>query len=160
MADIPPVVARTTWTEADYESMNWHDSALHAIAWQPLPEEPGRFLLDLDYISQWVAPKPPSRLLSSWISPATLVFEPAWDLVTEMDRNGWSFQLFLNAIRRSEPDERGNYDWTLAGDGVTITFGAPGFTQYLRRPPILCAGPILPVEERGGFGFDRRAYGR
>jgi hypothetical protein len=154
----PPAVPRTVFTNADYDAMGWHDCAVHAIAWQPLPDEPGRLLLDIDYILEWVAPEPPARTLSFWVSPATLVFEPAWDLVTDIDRTGWSFKLSLDAIRRSEPDERGNYDWTLEGDGISVSLGAPGFTQYLRRPPVHCPGPTLPAEERGGLGFDRRAY--
>jgi hypothetical protein len=40
--------------------------------------------------------------------PATLVFDPAWDLTTDVNMRGWAFQLFLNEITRSEPDERGN----------------------------------------------------
>ena len=47
---------------------------------------------------------------------------------------------------------------TLESDGITISLGAPGFTQYLRRPPVHCPGHALPVEERGGFSFDRRGY--
>jgi len=47
---------------------------------------------------------------------------------------------------------------TLEGDGITISLGAPGFTQYLRRPPVHCPGQALAVEERGGFSFDRRGY--
>jgi hypothetical protein len=85
--------------------MSWHDNAVHAIAWAPIPGNPGRLLLDIDYILQWDAPEPPARTLSFWISPATLAFEPAWDLTTDIDRTGWGFQLFLTAIRRSEPDE-------------------------------------------------------
>jgi len=84
-----------------------------SLPWEPLSDNPGRLLLDIDYILQWVAPEPPATTLSFWISPATLVFDPAWDLITDIDRTGWSFKLFLNAITRSEPDERGNYDWTL-----------------------------------------------
>ncbi len=45
-----------------------------------------------------------------------------------------------------------------AFDGITISLGAPGFTQYLRRPPVHCPGHALSVEERGGFSFDRRGY--
>ena len=148
MANNPPSVPGTILTEADW---NWddeaHDSAVHAIAWEPLSDNPGA-LLDIDYILQGVAPEPPATTLSFWVSPATLVFDPAWDLITDIDRTGWSFQLSLNAIRRSEPDERGNYDWTLEGDGITISLGAPGFTQYLRRPPVHCPRHILSVEER------------
>ena len=73
----PPPVTRTILTEADYSTMNWHDNAVHAIAWEPLPDNPGRLLLDIDYILQWVAPEPPTATLSFWISPATLVFDPA-----------------------------------------------------------------------------------
>jgi len=158
VVDTPPAVARTTWTEADYGAMSWHDNAVHAIAWEPLPNNPGRLLLDIDYILQWVAPEPPATTLSFWISPATLVFDPAWDLTTDIDRTGWGFQLSLTEIRRSEPDERGNYEWTLEGDGITISLGAPGFTQYLRRPPVHCPDYTLSVEERGGFSFDRHGY--
>jgi len=83
---------------------------------------------------------------------------PAWDLTTGIDRTGWGFQLFLTAIRRSEPDEHGNCEWTLGGDGITISLGAPRFPQYSRRPPVHCPGHALSVEERGGFSFDRRSY--
>ena len=61
------------------------------------------------------------------------MFDPAWDLTTDIDRTGWGFQLFLTAVRRCEPDERGNYEWTLEGDGITMSLGAPGFTQDLRK---------------------------
>lgn len=56
--------------------MSWHDNAVHAIAWEPLPDNPGRLLLDIDYILQWVAPEPPATMLSFWISPATLGVRP------------------------------------------------------------------------------------
>jgi len=158
VVNTPPAVARTTWTEADYSTMSWHDNAVHAIAWEALPNNPGRLLLDIDYILRWDAPEPSATTLGFWISPATLVFDPAWDLTTDIDRIGWGFQLFLTAIRRSEPDERGNSEWTLEGDGINISLGAPGFVQYLRRPPVHCPGQALSVEERGGFSFERRGY--
>lgn len=158
MENTPPVVAKTTWTDADYDTMGWHDNAVHAVAWEPLPDHPGRLLLDIDYILRWVAPEPPVTTFSFWISPATLVFDPAWDLTTDIDRTRASFEMFLTEITRSGPDERGNYEWTLDGDGITISLGAPGFTQYLRRPPVHCPGFFLSVEERGGFSFDRQGY--
>jgi hypothetical protein len=45
-----------------------------------------------------VPPEAPATTLSFWICPATLGFDPAWDLVTDIDLRGWSFQLSLNAI--------------------------------------------------------------
>jgi len=68
--------------------------------------------------------------------------------------------LFLNGIRRSGPDERGMSEWTPAGDRVTIGLSAPGFTQHLRRAPILSPGHWLSVEDRGGFSFARESYRR
>jgi hypothetical protein len=151
-------VAKTTWTEADFDAMGWHDVKIHAVAVEELPDNPGRLLLDVDYIVEGVLPEPPARTLSFWICPATLVFDPAWDLTTDIDLNGRGFQLFLDTITRAGPDERGNSDWTLAGDRFTIEVGSPGFTQYLRRPPILSNGPWLSVEDRGGFSFAREGY--
>ena len=153
-----PAMAKTTWTEADFAAMDWHDNAVHAVALEPLPFEPGRLLLDLDYIVEWVGAEAPATALSFWVCPATLVFDPAWDLTSDIDLNGWSFQLFLDQIRRSGPDERGNSQWTLTGDHFTIEVGAPGFTQYLRREPVLSRGPRLSVEDRGGFSFARESY--
>ena len=153
-----PAVAKTVWTDADFDAMDWHDNAIHAVALEPVPDHPGRLLLDLDYIVEWVAPEAPATTLSFWICPATLVFDRAWDLTTDIDLRGWSFQLSLDAITRSGPDERGISDWTLSGDNFTIALSARGFTQYLRRPPIHCPGWFLTVGERGGLSFDQRGY--
>jgi hypothetical protein len=81
-----PAVAKTVWTEADFDAMDWHDNAIHAIAVEPVPDNPGRLLVDLDYIVGWVSPTSPSTTLDFWICPATLVFDPAWDLTTDRGR--------------------------------------------------------------------------
>jgi hypothetical protein len=151
-------VTKTVWTEADFGAMTWHDNAVHAIAVEPDLPEPGRLLLDLDYIVEWLPPEPPATTLSFWICPATLVFAKAWDLTSDIDLRGWSFQLCLDRIERSGPDERGLSEWTLAGDHFTISLGSLGFTQYLRRPPIRSPRDSLTSGERGGFSFAEQAY--
>lgn len=155
-----PAVAKTVWTDADFDTMGWHDNAVHAVALQPAPAHPGRLLLDLDYIIEGVAPEPPATTFSFWICPATLVFDRAWDLTTDINLQGWSFQLFLDAIERSGPDERGFFDWTLTGDHFTIGLSAPGFTQYLRHAPIHTPGCWLSVDDKEGFSFDQHSYTR
>jgi hypothetical protein len=36
-----PAVAKTVWTEADFDAMDWHDNAVHAVALEPaLPDPP------------------------------------------------------------------------------------------------------------------------
>ena len=153
-----PQLAKTVWTNADFEELSWHDNTIHALAVDPLGGGPGRLLLDIDYIIEGVLPDPAQTRLSFWICPATLVFEPAWDLVTEIDMEGWGFHMDLDEIERSGPDERGNFDWTLTGDLVTIRLGARGFTMYLRQPPVYSDGFFLSVAERGGISFAERGH--
>jgi hypothetical protein len=155
-----PAVAKTIWTEADFDAMSWHDDAIHAVAVEPVPDHPGRLLLDLDYIVGGIRPEPPATRLSFWICPATLVFDEAWDLTADVDLRGWSFQLFISDISRSGPDERGWFDWTVAGDRFTIELSSRGFTQYLRQAPVLSDGPWLSVADRGGFSFAQESYRR
>jgi hypothetical protein len=56
-----PTVAKTIWTDADFDAMSWHDNAVHAVAFEPQPSDPRRLLLDIDYIVEWVPPgsRPP-----------------------------------------------------------------------------------------------------
>ncbi len=56
-----------------------------------MPDSPGRLLVDLDYIVGWVSPTSPATTLDFWICPATLVFDPARDLTTDVDMRGWAF---------------------------------------------------------------------
>jgi hypothetical protein len=57
-----PTLAEAIWTDADFDRMAWHDYAVHAIAVEPAPPQPGRLLVDLDYLVDWVRATP----VSSW----------------------------------------------------------------------------------------------
>jgi uncharacterized membrane protein len=37
-------VAKTLWTEADFDAMGWHDNAVRAVALEPVPDHPGRLV--------------------------------------------------------------------------------------------------------------------
>jgi hypothetical protein len=65
-------LTKTVWTDADFESMGWHDNAIHAFACEPALPYPGRLLVDLDYIVEWVNPVAPETRFSFWVCPATL----------------------------------------------------------------------------------------
>ncbi|MGO9507692.1 MAG: hypothetical protein ACLPXZ_10225 [Mycobacterium sp.] len=153
-----PSLAKTVWTDADFDQMSWHDCAVHALAVEPAPPYPGRLLVDLDYIVEWVCPTAPSNAFAFWICPATLAFDQAWDLVGDINLQGFSFELALNALARSGPDEHDAFEWTLVGHEFTLTLGAAGFTQYLRCPPIQSPRQRLSLEERGGLSFDQHGY--
>jgi hypothetical protein len=151
-------VEKAVWTSADFDHMSWHDAALHAVAVEPAPPHPGRLLVDLDYIVQWVAPTAPATAYAFWLCPATLVFGDAADLVVNLDLGGRSFEASVDGIVRSEPNEHGIRDWTIAGHEFTIALRAEGFTQYLRRRPIQASGQRLEVQARGGISFDERGF--
>ena len=155
-----PTLAKTVWTAADFATMGWHDNAVHALALEPAPPYPSCLLVDLDYIVAWVPPTPPGTAFSFWICPATLVFDPAWDLTADIDLRIFSFELSLNAIERSGPDAHGIFAWTLDGHEFTMRLRATGFTQYLRCPPICSPHQRLSIDDRGGLSFDRYGYTR
>lgn len=138
--------------------MGWHDCAVHAIAFEPALPHPGRLLVDLDYIVEWVCPTAPATSFTFWVCPATLVFAEAWDLVGDIDLRGFSFEPSLDAVERVGPDPVGGFEWTLAGHEFRLTLHATGFTQYLRRPPMHSSAQRLSVDQRGGLSFDQRAY--
>jgi len=153
-----PAVSKALWTDADFETMGWHDNAVHAIALEPAEDHPGSILLDIDYIVEWGPCSVPGGSLSFWVSPATLIFHQAWDLITDISLQGWGFQLAIGAIERSGPDEHGFFDWVVTGDLFSMRFSAAGFTQYLRRAPIFVPRQRLSVDERGGLSFDQHGY--
>jgi hypothetical protein len=95
---------KATWTDADFGVMGWHDAALHALAIEPSPPYPGRLLVDIDYIVEWIAPSPSETTFSFWLCPATLVFDQASDLVFEGNLIRHAFEPALDAVKRSEPD--------------------------------------------------------
>lgn len=154
-----PVVTKALWTDADFDAMGWHDNAVHAIALEPASDDPGSLLLDIDYIVQWEPCAVPGRLLNFWVSPATLIFHDAWDLITDINLQGWSFQLSIESVDRSGPNQRGSFNWVIAGDLFSMNFRARGFTQYLRQAPIYTSRQRLSVEERGGLSFAQHGYG-
>lgn len=155
-----PSLSKTVWDKSDFDTMSWHENAVHAIAFEPLPTQPGRLLVDLDYIVGGVCPVPPSKTSIFWVCPATLVFDDASGLTCDIDIRGWGFRATLMGIERSGPDLHGRFEWTLTGWGsvFNITLSAPNFTQYLRRPPLQASGPWLSVDERGGLSFDEQCY--
>jgi len=151
--------AQSVWTEADFESMGWHDNVVHGFALEPDLEHASCVLIDLDYIVEWVKPIPPERQITFWIAPATLVFRDARDVTFDMDETGIAFRgMSLDGILGSEQDLHGFRTWTLAGHEFTLTVRSQGFTQYLRRRPIRSTNQRLDLVARGGLGFDEAGF--
>jgi hypothetical protein len=148
---------KTVRSDHDFEVMGWHDAAVHAIAVEPGDDGPGRLLLDLDYIVEWIDPGEPGGSFKFWICPATLVFHGAWDLEVRIDAKS-PFEISVDTITRSPQQEDGQRHWVLEGDEFSIWIPAEGYLQYMRRPPILSELQRLSLQERGGISFDERGY--
>jgi hypothetical protein len=153
--EMPELLEKWVWTDADFEHMGWHDCRVHALAF--LPDE-FELCFDLDYIVRWVDPVPPENHYTFWVAPATLVFENVWEFKMAMDTPTPAFDIF--DIERSDEKpmlDRSGYIWSWTIDGVegSISFRASGYTQYVRRSPLHISGQVLDWDERGGLSFDR-----
>ncbi|MEV7027997.1 hypothetical protein, partial [Kitasatospora sp. NPDC093558] len=100
-------LTKSTWSDADFEAMGWHDVTVHGICVQPSasPDNPlPRLLLDLDYIVRWVHPVEPAQNFTFWIAPSTLVFEDVWDIEGDLDFKGMALRLEIDHLHRSAPE--------------------------------------------------------
>ena len=151
-------IEKWVWTEADFERMGWHDVAVYAFAYQAQNWE---FLLDLDYILQWVDPLEGELGYQFTTAPATLVFADVGSIRIDLEPlSGFE----IENISRSDPQTRALPDgtsskvhwlWTIDFQEGEITFRSTGYAQYIRRNPILSTRQSLTAAERGGLSFER-----
>lgn len=62
------------------------------------------------------------------VSPATLVFDNASDVVADVDMTGWGFQPSILDLQREGPSEYGIWTWKLNGDLFGISVRSRGFS--------------------------------
>jgi len=152
----PYVLRRSMLTDKDFETMEWHDVQVHAIAMASEFPRQVELLLDLDYILKWVDPTPPQEYYNFWLAPATLVFENASDLNIRLQTEQLECQ--IDELKREEQIASGGvpiWHWTLSLHQGEISFQAIGYKQYFRRSPIFHKKPHLGRDERGGISFSR-----
>jgi hypothetical protein len=131
-------VTKQVWTESDFDSMNWHDSTIHAIRWSP---ETYEFLLDIDYVVRITGPSSVDERFSYLVAPATLAFRGAYEL--SLDVSLYDLSLSVDRVQRDEQrSTREGYVpqctewlWTINCIQGEITLRAPGFALYLRSAP-------------------------
>jgi hypothetical protein len=150
---------KNIYTDADFDTMNWHDCHIHAFSFNDDYE----LLLDIDYIFEWVKPKKGSRYYKFWIAPCTLIFENIHTVEFELD----SGQPIIDFIQRENPQttiaaeylgKEFEYDWDMVMTNGEMTFKSAGFKQYVRHAPILIREQKLDLKIRGGISFDRLTF--
>jgi hypothetical protein len=145
---------KTLWTDTDFEVMGWHDCPIHGISFN----KDYQLLLDIDYIFKWVLMKN-KKHFQFWIAPCTLIFDNVYDIQFESDHT----DLIIDNISRENPQTPKNseyikkdteYDWIIETTVGEISFKSVGYTQYVRKAPILLRTQDIDMVARGGISFD------
>lgn len=155
--------SKHTLTEAEFESLSWHDNHVHGMHFRICDPDAGDWIndliLDIDYIAEWVRDDDRMRFRAA---PATLVFHGITDQLIDIDWGDSGFRVAhsapsIDGIERERIADRQvffdrhYYHWQIhlnAPSGGRISFGAYGFTQTLRTEPLLCDEQMLSPSRR------------
>ena len=155
----------TTYTDAQFDQLSWHDCSIWGLALEngggEPAFEPADLALDIDFIVEWLcAAGSPARFR---VAPAALVFHNVTDLRIEVrTTHSGDYRMAVSPLPilriERQPIERPDgypgppsYAWTVVLGTPTpgeIHFGASGFTQELRGEPILTEEQSLTIAER------------
>ena len=151
------------WTHDDFEEMGWHDANIYGMTIEKNDDNwAADFLLDLDYIFEWVHPIPPSEYFTFWIAPCTLIFKNCFDLHINIEPYGSALDLIEidDLILKSKVEQEKNkfvFEWTIELQNGQIELKSYGFEQVVRQVPIHVRRQGLSLEERGGINFGRKS---
>ena len=157
-------MAETTHTEADFETLSWHDCHIWGLAFHV--GDPGEadwtsdLVLDIDFIVEWICGAQDRAQFR--VAPATLAFHGVTDPRIGIDWGNSGFRVALHgiAIDRIERErvadqkvflDRPYYAWRIRlnwPEAGEITFGAVGFTQTLLAEPVVTDRQHLSLGER------------
>lgn len=155
-------VEKWVWTDADFDEMGWHDSRVHAMAFLP---EDFELVFDIDYIFEWVQPKPGETYFKFWVAQATLVFENVYDV--ELDIDSYNSKLEIDSIRREDAraprnvqyiDKGTEWLWVMECQEGEVRFRSVGYKQFIREAPRLGKTQAIDLKVRG-FSFARGRVG-
>jgi hypothetical protein len=139
----------------DFDSMCWHDNAIHGFGIREGDDGHGGELdLDIDYILEWIKDE---QSFNFRISPATLTFHEVSSLKISIDYESSSAcvqPMTIQEIRRKPIrtyDDCTYFEWEIETnwpfDGL-IKFESVGFTQTLRKDPIVFGAQYLSPSQR------------
>jgi hypothetical protein len=151
---------KSIWSEDDFETMQWHDCKIYALAFV---EEKHEIAFDLDFILEWLNPREGESNFKFWVVPATLIFRNVYDI--NISQYSVDFQILdivkenptkpKNALYIKESTE---YDWTIETTSGQMTFKSVGYNQYARARPRLLDIQQIGLIERGGISFERHSF--
>lgn len=153
----------TRHTDADFESLSWHDCHLWAIRFDVGDPDEGDWtsdlILDIDFIVEWLCPS--ADRYAFRVAPATIAFEGVTDphIMIKWATTGFQGSLHpvsIDGISRERVRDqkvyldRTYYSWRIALNWPKgeINFGAVSFTQTLLAEPIVVDRQHLTRAER------------
>ncbi|WP_343667211.1 hypothetical protein [Chitinophaga sp.] len=132
---------KSIWTEADFDTMNWHDVQIYEMAMK------GDLEFDIDYIFKWNEPEVKGCMFTFWIAPCTLVFKQIRNLRFDLDVvRSDAFQI--------DYIERSGDRWTIVTRNGDISFVSEGYEQFVRQQPTFQYRHFIGIE-RGGYTLER-----
>lgn len=143
------------WTEDDFKVMGWHDAKVWGLLANPQKWE---YLIDLDYIFNWVHPKEGEKYFKFWVSPVTMVFENAHDVVIDIESQQGNIEiaeLFMEDPRLSPNGKFTQHTYRFECQEGVISLVATGFKMYVRQKPRLIQVQSLSLNERNGINFGK-----
>lgn len=152
---------KSIWTHNDFEEMGWHDASIYGLNIEKGAETwTADFLLDIDYIFNWVHPIPPAKTFTFWVAPCTLIFKECFDLHIDFKTDGGCLDLIEIAdlyLKRKVEQEKNKfvYEWIIELQLGQITLKSYGLEQIVRKEPTHVQGQTLSLEERQGISFGR-----
>ena len=147
-ADIQP----SRWTDADFESLTWHDCTIHSMGLDQNGEYQSDLLIDLDFLLEWLPTS--AGKFQFRIAPALLRFHNVDKLVIQTLLD-FKQPMQISEVTRCRRDDPGytNYHWTIKlhtfpGRENQIAFDATGFSQELTARPVVTDHQSLQLAER------------
>lgn len=146
----------TSWTDANFEALSWHDNHVHGLRIEIANEDhgTGTLILDLDHILEWLPPV--DGFFRFRVAPATLTFHEVFGLKVDLDwaaATAGMTPFSISQISREKVEYQTGYTrwrWAIGvnwPEGI-ITFEGQGFRQELRGEPVIVADPCLPANQR------------
>src|SRR5437870_911787 len=144
---------QSVWTQSDFDRMSFHDVCVHGIAVVHEHPDPHELLFDIDYILEWVKPRPTGKDFKFRLAPATLVFEHVHDLSIKTESGIHEPWWSISEVKREEqrnPAGHRDWAWTFVLERGEVIFRSTGFKMFLRRAPSLFERQYFGFNERGG----------
>lgn len=142
----------------DFGSHTWHDNAVHAIRIAEGSDGcSGEFILDIDFIVEWMAPEAGDNAFRFRIAPTDLIFHDVTESVISVDyasSNAALQPMTVHEIHRevfTYPNGHSSFAWRIDINwprNSFISFHSSGFAQVARMPPVASGAQYLSPLER------------